>query len=105
MEVGDAKLRIVLKVEKSANGYAAKFDSLDQGFTDLPIDSIVLEGNKLSFSATKFGINYEGTLNEAGDEIMGTFKQGPGAISNGFQTNRRATEGQSSSGSEEALSV
>ena len=80
LEVGGAKLRLVLKIEKSANGYTAKFDSLDQGATDLPIDSIVLDGNKLSFSAAKFGINYEGTLNEAGDEISGTFKQGAGAI-------------------------
>lgn len=80
LEVGGATLRIVLKVEKSANGYAAKFDSLDQGAMDLPIDSILLEGNKLSFAAAKFGINYEGTLNEAGDEIAGTFKQGPAEV-------------------------
>ncbi|HSL55404.1 MAG TPA: alpha/beta hydrolase [Pyrinomonadaceae bacterium] len=77
LDLGAAKLRLALKIEKSANGYAAKFDSLDQGATDLPIDSIVLDGNKLSFSAAKFGVNYEGTLNEAGDEITGTFKQGP----------------------------
>lgn len=79
LEVGDNKLRILLKVEKSANNYTAKFDSLDQGATDLPIDSIVLDGNKVTFSAAKYGINYEGTLNEKGDEISGTFKQGPGA--------------------------
>lgn len=76
LEVGGIKLRIALKIQKSENGYAAKFDSLDQGATDLPIDSIVLDGNKLTFSAAKFGINYEGTLNEAGDEITGAFKQG-----------------------------
>jgi pimeloyl-ACP methyl ester carboxylesterase len=79
LEIGDNKLRILLKVEKSANNYVAKFDSLDQGATDLPIDSIVLDGTKLAFSAAKFGISYEGTLNEKGDEISGTFKQGPGA--------------------------
>lgn len=79
LEIGDNKLRILLKVEKSANNYVAKFDSLDQGATDLPIDSIVLDGTKLTFSAAKFGISYEGTLNEKGDEISGTFKQGPGA--------------------------
>ena len=76
LDVGGAKLRLVLKVEKSANGYAAKFDSPDQGATDLSIDSIVLDGNKLTFSAAKFGISYEGTLNQSGDEISGTFKQG-----------------------------
>src|ERR1043165_10157608 len=79
LPVGDAKVRLVLKIEKSANGYAAKFDSPDQGAMDLPIDSIVLDGNKLSFAATKFGISYEGTLNATGDEISGTFKQGAGS--------------------------
>ncbi len=79
LDLGASKLRLVVKVEKSATGYTAKFDSVDQGHKDLPIDSIVLDGNKLSFSAAQFGINYEGTLNEAGDEITGTFKQGAGA--------------------------
>ena len=79
LEVGDSKLRILLRIQKSVDKYTATFDSLDQGATDLPVDSIVLEGNKLSFSAAKFGITYEGTLNEKGDEISGTFKQGPGA--------------------------
>jgi uncharacterized protein len=76
---GGAKLRLLLKIQKSGDSYAATFDSLDQDATDLPIDSIVLNGNKLSFSAAKFGINYEGTLNAAGDELTGTFKQGMGA--------------------------
>ena len=80
LEVGGATLRLVLKIKKSANGYAATFDSLDQGASDLPIDSIVLDGNKLTFSAAKFGISYEGALNEAGNEISGTFKQGPGEV-------------------------
>ena len=80
LEIAGVKLRIVLKVQKSANGYTAKFDSLDQGATDLPVDSVVLDGNKLSFSAGQFGINYEGTLNEAGDEVSGTFKQGAGSM-------------------------
>ena len=76
LDAGGIKLRIVLKIQKSENGYTAKFDSLDQGASDLPINSIVLDGNKLTFSAEKLDINYEGTLNEAGDEISGTFKQG-----------------------------
>jgi len=79
LDVNGSKVRLVLKIQKSANGYAAKFDSPDQGATDLPIDSIVLDGNKLSFSAAKFGISYEGTLSETGDEISGSFRQGPGS--------------------------
>src|SRR6185295_17207958 len=76
LEVGGAKLRLALKIQKSGDNYAAKLDSLDQGANDLPIDSIVLNGNKLSFTTAKLGLNYEGTLNAAGDEITGTFKQG-----------------------------
>src|SRR6185295_10624190 len=34
-----------------------------------------LNDNKLTFSAAGSGLNYEGTLNAAGDEITGTFKQ------------------------------
>lgn len=80
LDVGSGKVaRLVLKVEKSAHGYAAKFDSPDQAASDLPIDSIVLDGNKLSFTAAKFGISYEGLLNETGDEISGTFKQRQGS--------------------------
>ena len=76
LEAGGAKFRLALKIKKSGDGYAAKLDSLDQGATDLPIDSIALNGDKLSFSAANLGLNYEGTLNAAGDEITGTFKQG-----------------------------
>ena len=80
LDIGGAKLRIVLKIQKSENSYAAKFDSVDQGASDLPVDSIALNGNKLTFAAAKFGMNYEGTLNEAGDEISGTFKQGESSL-------------------------
>ena len=79
LAVSDVKLRLVLKIEKSANGYTAKFDSPDQGGTDLPIDSIVLDGTKLIFSAAQFGITYEGTFSETGDEISGIFKQRGGS--------------------------
>ncbi|HSE21833.1 MAG TPA: alpha/beta fold hydrolase [Pyrinomonadaceae bacterium] len=85
LEVNDTKLRLVLKVAKSANGYTAKLDSVDQGANDLRVDSIVLEGNKLTFSATQYLISYEGTLNAAGDEITGNFKQGSGELPLAFK--------------------
>lgn len=78
LEVSGAKFRLALKIQKSENNYAAKLDNLDLDAA-LPIDSTVVNGNKLSFSAAKFGVNYEGTLNTAGDEITGTLKQGTNA--------------------------
>lgn len=79
LDVGGTKLRLVLKIQKTADGYTAKFDSVDQAATDLPVDSVSLNGNKMSFVAAQFGMRYEGTLNDKGDEITGTFKQGTGS--------------------------
>jgi pimeloyl-ACP methyl ester carboxylesterase len=79
LDVGGAQLRLVLKVEEVAGGYTAKLDSIDQGARDLPIQSISLSGNKVTFTAPQFGMTYEGTLNEKHDEISGTFKQGAGS--------------------------
>lgn len=79
LDVGGVKMRLVLKVAKTGDGFAAKLDSIDQGVKDLPIDSVKLEGRKMSFSAAQFGMSYEGTLNEKGDEISGIFKQGGGS--------------------------
>lgn len=79
LDISGIKLRLVLKIQKTAAGYTAKFDSVDQGAKDLPVDSVSLNGNKMSFVAAKFGMSYEGTLNDKGDEIAGTFKQGAGS--------------------------
>src|SRR5688572_26430897 len=85
LEISGVKFRLALRIQKSANGYTAKLDSLDQGVTDLPIDSIVLDGSKLTFSAARLGLSYEGALNAAGDEILGTFKQGPAVMPMAFK--------------------
>ena len=89
IEGGGIKLRIVLKISKTAGGFTAKFDSIDQGATDLDIDTITQKDKSVNFSAAKFGLSYEGTLNEKGDEINGTFKQGAGTTPLNF---KRTTE-------------
>jgi uncharacterized protein len=77
IEISGIKLRLVLKVSKSADGtFTAKLDSIDQGQNDLPIDAISQKDNSVQFDAKKMGLTFEGTLNEKGDEISGIFKQG-----------------------------
>jgi uncharacterized protein len=80
IEFNGMKLRILLKVSKTSDGFAAKFDSLDQGATDLEIDAIREQNNLVSFEAKKYGLSYEGTVGAGGDEISGTFKQGAGSM-------------------------
>lgn len=93
LEFNGIKLRLVLKVSKNANGMiAAKLDSIDQGANDLEIDSIVQQNKSVRFGAQKYGMSYEGTLNEKGDEISGTFKQGAGSSPLVFKRTAAATK-------------
>ncbi len=93
LEFNGIKLRLVLKVSKKANGMiAAKLDSIDQGANDLEIDSIVQQNKSVRFGAQKYGMSYEGTLNEKGDEISGTFKQGAGSQALIFKRTTEATK-------------
>ena len=76
LKVGDVKLRLVLKVSDGQNGQLqALMDSPDQNASDLEVDSITLQNNVLRFEMKKLAITYEGTLNPAAAEIVGTFTQ------------------------------
>ena len=80
LELGETKLRLVFKVSKTATGFQGKFDSTDQGVTDLDLDSVTIENGLIRFEGKRFGFKYEGKLNDKGDEISGTFSQGPGSF-------------------------
>jgi uncharacterized protein len=80
VEGGDIKLRLVFKVSKTATGYQAKFDSIDQGATNLEVDTVTVEDRLVRFEAKKLGFKYEGKLNDQGDEINGVLYQGPASL-------------------------
>src|SRR4028118_154128 len=81
IEFSGNKLRMVLKVSKKADGtFSANLHSLDQGANNLPLDSISQQEKRIRFEGKNYGLSYEGTLDEAGDEINGTLKQGATAM-------------------------
>ena len=76
LEMGGAKLRLVVTVTKSNAGvYAGKLDSLDQGAT-VPLDTITVDGDAVRLEAKSPGIVYEGTLNKERTELKGILNQG-----------------------------
>ena len=78
LELQGLKVRLILKVaQDSAGALSAKLDVPDQGASDLPIDSISLQGQTLRFELKSNAVSYEGTLSSDGLEILGQFKQGP----------------------------
>jgi uncharacterized protein len=76
LKVSGIKLRLTFKISKTADGYRAKFDTTDQGMTDLDVDTGTRGGDLVKFEAKKFGFAYEGKLNTKADELNGTFWQG-----------------------------
>lgn len=69
-------LRIVLKVATGEDGaLKATFASPDQGPGDLPVNTIKVEGDTLTFAILRIGGTYKGTINAKGDEIQGTWTQ------------------------------
>jgi murein DD-endopeptidase MepM/ murein hydrolase activator NlpD len=69
------KLRLVLTLTKSGSGeYKGILDSLDQGAT-IPADKVTLNGEKLRVDFERVNGFYEGTLNQDGSEISGTWTQ------------------------------
>jgi pimeloyl-ACP methyl ester carboxylesterase len=70
------ELRIILEVEKSKSGsLTAKLASPDEGLKDLPIASIALEADVVTFDLRVTGATYKGKLNRDGTEITGEWTQ------------------------------
>lgn len=77
LDVGQAKLRLLIKIEKTEEGkYNATMDSIDQGVSDIPLTSMELDGKTVRFAHAQLTVAYEGTLSEDGGTITGTFTQG-----------------------------
>ena len=74
---GGISLRIQLHIERDASGtLSVKMDSLDQNVNGIPVPKATLTDSAFHFEIPAGGINYDGTLNAAKDEITGTFTQG-----------------------------
>jgi catechol 2,3-dioxygenase-like lactoylglutathione lyase family enzyme len=76
LDVGAAKLRLVLKLVATGHGLLGRLDSLDQGAMNLPLDQVKRAGQSLSFELKSAGATYEGTLNGDSTELAGRWSQG-----------------------------
>jgi pimeloyl-ACP methyl ester carboxylesterase len=94
LDVGAAKLRLVLHIDGGKDGaLVARLDSPDQGATDLPIDSLSVASNTLHFEMKSLGAIYEGKLESDGSQIIGEFRQGGQALPLTFKrTGRTSTK-------------
>lgn len=77
LSFGGMEIRVVFKIAKTADGHLkATMDSPDQGATDIPVDTVTVEGNKLALEIKSVKGSFEGTFNPATQEIEGAWNQG-----------------------------
>ncbi len=75
LDVGQQKLRTVVKITHDDGVYKAVFYSIDQK-AQIPVSSVKLEAGTVKFAIVAIGGTYEGKLAGDGATIDGTFNQG-----------------------------
>lgn len=75
----NTKLPLVFHLLKEDGEYKATMDSPAQGAKGIVVDSIIIEGNTVSFAVAAIGMKYSG-LFDGESTIDGTFTQGPAKL-------------------------
>ena len=78
IHLGAVNLRLVLKIKRAGAGWTATVDSVDQHASDIPVETVTLDGDRLALSLPKINGSYEARLD--GDRLVGTFKQNGAAL-------------------------
>lgn len=73
----DSKLRLVLNITENNGELSSTLDSPDQGAFGIPMDEITVDGDNVTFSAKKMGMNTKLVYNKEKNELTGKFAQGP----------------------------
>ena len=91
LQVGQAKLRLLFKISRTPAGVlTAKLDSLDQGARDIPVETIVTKDNSVRMEVKSVQGVYEGSFEEAGKKLTGTWSQGPQTLPLTLERNQGA---------------
>lgn len=75
LDLGSAKLRLVLKLVPKDGRLAGLLDSPDQGASNLALDAVERAGARLCFTMKAIGASYEGTFGADDRELQGTWTQ------------------------------
>lgn len=71
-------LRLVLKIQKSGEGYQATLDSPDQGAKDIPVEKVSQINDSLIAEMTSIGATYRAKIEVEKNKLKGIWLQGGG---------------------------
>jgi len=80
LEAGGQTLRVALHITSYEDGMSAKFDSLDQNLTGVPVTTIQRDGAKLRIELKQFAATFEGMIDKELKTITGNWSQGAGSL-------------------------
>jgi len=75
LKVMGMELRVSFTIQNDNDSLSAIMASLDQGVSNIPMESVVFKGNSLSISQSAMQMNFEGKVNQDFTFIEGMFKQ------------------------------
>jgi hypothetical protein len=78
LNVKETTLRLVLTLANGPDGATGKLVSVDQNNVEIPVTKITEEGAHVKLTVSMVGGGFEGDLK--GDELAGTWTQGPGSL-------------------------
>ena len=78
LDVNGKTLRLVLTLTNGPDGATGKLVSVDQNNIEIPVTTITEEGAHVKLTISMVGGGFEGDLK--GDELAGTWTQGPGSL-------------------------
>jgi hypothetical protein len=73
--IGQAQLRLVVRIFKTNDTYRAVLDSVDQGAKDIPITRLSARADSIQLGLPALDAEYQAALNAGGTEMSGTWKQ------------------------------
>lgn len=76
LDVGSAKLRLVLRIATVHGHEVARLDSLDQGAMNLMVDTFARDATSMRFEMKSIGARFEGAVAAGGKEVAGHWTQG-----------------------------
>ncbi len=78
LAAGATRLRLVVKIKRTAAGWTGTLVSIDQSASEVAIDGVNVEGDRVRLALPKIGASYDARL--AGDKLTGTFSQRGAAL-------------------------
>lgn len=75
LDTGNGTLRLKLEIKQKDDKKTAVLISVDQGNVRIPIDTISMADNKLSFGLSAINGGFEGTFNDEKNAASGTWSQ------------------------------